>query len=486
MSSLIERIEKSKVFWFLLFTSFIFFLLRLPSLFEPYWYGDEGIYQVIGTVLRRGGEMYVNAWDNKPPLLFVIYYLFDGDQQIIRAISLIFGILTTIFYFLLAKKIVGEKISFVITSLFVLYLSTPVLEGNIANTENFMLLPITIAGFLFTRFIQEDNKKFLFTAGLLLGIAFLFKIVAAFDALAFLFFLLYIVSLKDLDRKSIFPKLRNAFIFGIVFLIPIFLVSIYFFLDNNLHNYSRAVLLENFSYVNYKNQFFIPQGLLIIKLIIISVALLITYVHRLSFKKEYLFVLIWFLFSVFNVFFSHRPYIHYLLLLIPSFFLMLGIILKEKNIRVKFLIILFSTLVILLSYFDLYPKNALYYKNFLDFLSNRKDVNAYRSFFDRNTPRDYEIALYIKENTNEEDNIFIWGNNPQTYKLAGKTPPGTYSVIYHITSYEDGLKNTKDYLDKKNPKLIVIMPNDRAYPFSLAEYSHKIDIMGAQIYEKTN
>ena len=28
------------------------FLLRLPSLFEPDWYGDEGIYQVLGLGIQ--------------------------------------------------------------------------------------------------------------------------------------------------------------------------------------------------------------------------------------------------------------------------------------------------------------------------------------------------------------------------------------------------------------------------------------------------
>ena len=28
--------------------------LRVPSLFEPYWYGDEGIYLTIGRAMRSG------------------------------------------------------------------------------------------------------------------------------------------------------------------------------------------------------------------------------------------------------------------------------------------------------------------------------------------------------------------------------------------------------------------------------------------------
>ena len=70
---IIAKIEKAKDFWFLLIVSFFFFILRFPSLFEPYWYGDEGIYQVLGMVIRKGGLLYRDIWDNKPPFLYFIY-----------------------------------------------------------------------------------------------------------------------------------------------------------------------------------------------------------------------------------------------------------------------------------------------------------------------------------------------------------------------------------------------------------------------------
>ena len=66
---LLARLEKSHSFWFLLIISSLFFLLRLPSLFEPYWYGDEGIYQAVAMLVNNGAHLYSGAWENKPPLL---------------------------------------------------------------------------------------------------------------------------------------------------------------------------------------------------------------------------------------------------------------------------------------------------------------------------------------------------------------------------------------------------------------------------------
>ena len=57
-------------YWIILFLMFL--ILRIPSLFEPYWYGDEGIYLVLGQAIRKGVTLYSHIHDNKPPdpLLF--------------------------------------------------------------------------------------------------------------------------------------------------------------------------------------------------------------------------------------------------------------------------------------------------------------------------------------------------------------------------------------------------------------------------------
>src|SRR3989344_7975990 len=47
-------------------------ILRIPSLAEPYWYGDEGIYLTLGQALRKGLVFYRDIHDNKPPLLYLL------------------------------------------------------------------------------------------------------------------------------------------------------------------------------------------------------------------------------------------------------------------------------------------------------------------------------------------------------------------------------------------------------------------------------
>src|SRR3989338_9380197 len=130
----------------------IFSILRFPSLFEPYWYGDEGIYQAIGIAINNGQPLYKDIWDNKPPLLYLIYSFLNSDQFATKSASLISGLLSVLLFFFLAKKLFdsksGAKVYLLTTTIFALIFGLPIIEGNIANAENFMLLPIILAAIL--------------------------------------------------------------------------------------------------------------------------------------------------------------------------------------------------------------------------------------------------------------------------------------------------------------------------------------------------
>lgn len=482
---LLKRIERSYSFWFLLIISGVFFILRLPSLFEPYWYGDEGIYQAVAMLVNSGADLYSGAWENKPPLLIVLYALFNSDQFLLRSLSLIFGLISIWFFYFVAKKLFsGSKYASVVsTSIYAIIFGTRLIEGNVANAENFMLLPILVAALLIIS--AESFKKSrqilaYFSAGLLLSFAFLTKIVAVFDFLTFGFFL-FINSLSDFKNdlvKKIIP-----FVLG--FFIPILVIIFYFYIIGNFKDFSDAFLVSNVGYVGINNSFIIPQGFLILKALVLALFLLIILWKRDNYSKSVLFILIWFTFSLFSAFFSQRPYTHYLLMFLPAFCLMIGAIIEYKKLRLTlftYLLIAFFTVTFV---FDFKGELFKYYENFALYLVNKKDVNSYQAFFDKNTPRDYEIAMYIRANTTDEDKVFIWGNNAQVYKLANKTPIVRYTVAYHITFFPTGVSDMTKAINEQKPRLIVIMPDvNIEYPLTLDGYSEKINLDGATIYEK--
>ena len=480
---LLARLEKNYIFWFLLTISIIFIFLRLPSLFEPYWYGDEGIYQAIGILLNNGEKLYIGAWDNKPPLLFIIYAIFNSNQFSLRLLSLVFGLISIfIFYFISIKLFLNNKnASIISTTIFAILFGTIIFEGNIANAENFMLLPILIGALLIIS--SESYKKgtyvkTYFLAGLLISVAFLTKIVAIFDLLAFT---LFILIHPNQNLKNKISKLLPL-ILG--FSIPFLLTLIYFLFTNNFKDFLDALLFGNIGYVGKENQFLIPQGLLIFKTVLLLMFVIFIYWKRRKIHPNLIFILLWFSFSLFSAFFSHRPYTHYLLMLLPSLSLMIGAVFSFKKERIFLVIAIFLTIITLSESFIIKTNIRDYYMNFISFNLGKKNSYEYQAFFDQRTPRDYNIANYIKANTKQDENIFIWGDNAHLYKLANKKPILRYTVAYHITYFPKGITEMKKAIEIKKPELIIIMPNNGDFPGSLNNYSEKINIQGARIYEK--
>lgn len=490
---LLAKLEKSSQFWFLLLTSFFFFILRLPSLFEPYWYGDEGIYQVLGVAMNNGRLLYRDIWDNKPPLLYFLYSIFNSDQFYVRLFSLIVGLLSVYaFYYLSRKLFNNQKAVFWATGIYALLFGLPLLEGNIANAENFMLLPTIFAAALLLKNSNERIRsmkyKLEILAGFFVGIAFLFKIVAVFDFAAFLVF----IGLTDenfslvnlLKPKKFLEEIKKFLPFIVSFIFPIGLTALLFLFKGAFYYFIKASFFANVGYVGYGNTLIIPQGFLILKLLILTLFCLFVYLRRKHVDKAFIFIFIWFAFSLFNSFFAQRPYTHYLLNLLPSFSLLVGYIFYNKKLKEFSIIVILITLILVVKNFWLYGKFPFYYTNFISFLSGAESVSKYQAFFDRGTPPTYEVAAYINANTNKDDSIFLWGNNAMLYKLTDKLPPGKYAVAYHIGWYPDGVSNTKAALALKKPKFIVIMPNVGPIPLSLVNYKEKISIDNILIYER--
>ena len=471
----------------------IFSLLRLPSVIEPYWYGDEGIYEVLAQAMNQGRGLYSGIWDNKPPLLYIIYAIFNGDQFYAKLLSLIFGALSVVVLFFLAQKLFLKKLSvYVSTAFFALLFGLPVLEGNIANAENFMLLPVILSFYLMV--INKDKKKMFYavSCGILLSFAFLIKIVGLFDlvALGLIIFVSRFTEDISLNKRNIRRQIRAA-IFGleteviliISFVAPIALTTLYFLVRGEFADFWKAALSQNVGYVGYGNHFIFPMGMLYLKLFLLLVSTLLIIRYRKALTPAGLVVLTWLAFSCFSAFFSARPYTHYLLVLLPSFSLFLGYIIENKKARYFTIPLLLVLLFLINRSFNPYRKNISYYLNYLTFMSGGK-IRDYQAFFDGNTPRDYEIARFIRSKTNDDENVFLWSDSAQIYALSGKLPPGRYAVAYHITFYPEGIDETREAIKRAKPKYIIQTKNDPAINNFLEGYALRYYIDDVQIYEK--
>ena len=90
---------------FLGLTLILFYLLRLPSLIEPYWYGDEAIYLTLGEGIRHNLVLYRDIFDHKPPLIYLIAAA-AGSLYWFKLILLVWSIGTIALFWKLARETV--------------------------------------------------------------------------------------------------------------------------------------------------------------------------------------------------------------------------------------------------------------------------------------------------------------------------------------------------------------------------------------------
>lgn len=456
------KIFQKYKFWILAFLSFLF--LRIPSLFEPYWYGDEGIYLTLGEGVRKGLTLYSQIHDNKPPLL---YFLAALGQTVFgfRLILLICMIPTVYLFYKLSQQFLDETKSKITTIIFIIITSIPLLEGSIANAEIFMLLP-TIGGVYLVYKSQKIADFFL--SGLLLGLAFAIKVPVAVE-LVFLLFWIFITQIIKKDYKTIVLRFL-ALISG--FIVPISMFAVLYFLKGAFKNFIYASLLQNFGYLSSwstgTQTASMGQGGLFTRLIILVVFYLIIafffFKKRLDFQT--VFLTLWFAATVFGSLLSARPYPHYLIQILPPLCLSLLYFYEKEKLHIHLLglfCLFFLFFVIKKFNFYTYPVFS-YYTNFYAYTFGLKSQEKYFSFFGSEVNNTYKISQYVSQNTTPNQKIFVWGDNAFIYALSDRLPVGRYTVSYHIADF-NGYQEIISLLTAHFPPIIVYysMP-DRPFP----------------------
>lgn len=448
--------------WWLILGITVFFL-RLPSCFEPFTYGDEGIYLTLGQAIRRGLILYKDIHDNKPPLLYLLAAA-AGNFSYYRAILFFWSFITIYFFYKLSILLFKNKNAQIIsTFIFAILISIHTFEGNVGNAENFMMLP-TIGGFYLL--LKARKWQNYFFAGILFSLATLFKVPAAFDFVAALVFVLILFLSKKNKNHSLFIIHYSLFICG--FLIPILATFAYYASKNALSFYLSAAFFQNLPYLSSwipdKPKIgSLPLPLLIRTLIVLGF-LLIVFKLRKKISPTAKLILVYFPFALFAALLSSRPYPHYLLQVIPPLSLSSGLIIsKNKEKIIPFVLTTFFIFSFLYFKFWHYP-NISYYQNFYQFILGKKSKEDYLNYFGRHTKFIYQIGKYIKSHTSPQEKIFIWGNQPSIYAIAERLPVGRYTVAYHIADF-NAYRETIEVLIKNPPSYIIVsLEEDLFFP----------------------
>lgn len=459
---------KNKFIIILLLVTFIF---RIPSLFEPYWYGDEGIYQAVGLAINNGALLYKEAFDNKPPLIYLLAAVTNGTMFGFRLLLMLASLGAIYFFHLLCQRlIVKENAARIATMVFAVLTTARLLEGNIANAENFILLPTMIGFYLI--FSLSENKKpdrqylTYFLSGLILSLGFLLKVPAVFDFAALFLFLVVFR-----NKKKFISIGKNEIALAAGYVLPILLVSFYFWVRGAFGEYFNACFLQMLGYLSsWKtgSHLFSPLSLLKSELSI-KALFATTVTGLLIIRKRDLsglssFIPLWFVFALFGATLSGRPYPHYLIQTIPPLAIVLSLfVLKKRGLSLAaFGLILLLSLALIRYRFWSYTTLS-YYQNFVQLALGQKDKFAYFNYFNPRLPQMYELAEFIQSITKETDKIFIWADEPSLYPLSRRLPATPYTVAYHVVD----LKKTSEVaniLTNKPVPVIIVDQNAKRFP----------------------
>ncbi len=471
-------------------------LLRVPTLSDPYWYGDEAIYLTIGQAMNRGVELYSEIIDHKTPLIYVFAQV--GTQLNFRLLLLAWMVVSTIGFYILSLKLLKQKLSAVLATLaFVLLTTLPTFEGHIPNGELFVMGFMIWGGVLmsWTNFFGQffDDKStsltssrqtlILLGAGVLFGLGILTKVPAVFDMAAFLgigFFSVTAALFAD-RSESFFQSLRRAlvpmFLIGLGMLIPIAFSVVWFVARGSGQAYLDFGLLYNFRYsgsweLPFTSQFVLflfslPGKALITTLVGVSLA-----AGKKYFTPTAQFVIFWFFLALFASTLSNRPYPHYFLQVMPPLALLFGLVAqslrKSEAIEISWsgsrvmqvlaapIALIFFVVVIVLLQVSPYATIS-YYSNWWNFVRGQTTTEEYRSSFNHLMNDNYAAAVEIASTGDEK--LFIWGTNPMLYALTNTEPTGRFTVSFHIADF-DAYDETLNDLKEDNPRHIVVMHDE--------------------------
>jgi hypothetical protein len=225
----------------------VFALLRAPYLSVPLE-RDEGEYAYVAQRMLEGDVPYRDAFDQKPPGVFLAYaaaFVATGPSiESIHFLLYLWTAATTLVLFGLVRRLAGEAAGGFAALIFAIASADPRLVATAANTEMFMLLPLTASMACLVRGLAAPRAVWWLACGALAAAACWFKQVALLDAA----FVAVFAGVDRWRRAGPGAALRSLLGIGAGGLAVSLPLLAYFALQGAWHPFLDAVWLHNVAY----------------------------------------------------------------------------------------------------------------------------------------------------------------------------------------------------------------------------------------------
>jgi len=440
---------RKKSIWMAIGIIFLTIFLRLPYVYEKILNLDEANFTIVAREILKGKLIYKDIIDTRPPLGYIIYLgveLLNRKNTLlgIHLFGLLWIILTTLVVIKVGNYVYKNNMGYVAGFFYSIFSMGYYPYDMVAvNAEIFMLLPLVLSFLFFSYYIFENKKIYCFLSSLMTGFCFLFKQTGIYNFLPVFGISIYLViqKNKNISQKTSFLKeiFYTSFISVSGFFLPFLITIIYFAFKNGLDSFIYANFILGQKYVKavsfktglYRNvamsAHFIIPNFLFFGLAICGFFTIFSKNFKKSIEQNtfIIFIFLESLISFFGAYTGRRPIAHYYIPVFPSLVLLATygfLILKNEIISIHSEIFkLFYKLIILLGILN----SFFAFHDISNFLERWKYILL--SKFKISETAD-EVISFIKENTKNEDKIFVWGYSPEIYLWANRSPASRFFI----------------------------------------------------------
>jgi 4-amino-4-deoxy-L-arabinose transferase-like glycosyltransferase len=463
-----------------------FALLRLPYLSVPLE-RDEGEYAYIAQRMLEGEVPYRDAFDQKPPGVFLVYAAaFSLLGQSIESIHLalyVWTAATALALFALVRRLAGELAAAFAALIFSIAAADPRLLATAANTESFMLLPIAASLYCMLRGLADGRSGWWVACGALAAAACWIKQVAAANA-AFI----AVFAAVDLLSRRLRPAgpspLQACALLGLGALLASAPIAIYFASQGAWGPFVDAVLLHNLAYsrgltygAGLQNAWYALGRQAPSLGVFWAMALCGLAIPRLAGRRERLLLGGWALASTVGVCIGLRFREHYFIQVLPAL-AALGGVAAGGAARVLLARTGRAPAWVGLSALVLVTAAPPVYANWGTLRAGSPNAISRKIYGLNPFPESLEIARYIRSTSDEGDSVYVVGSEPQIFFYARRRSATRYIFFYPLTgAYPDAAARQREvmreviaarprYVVRTNiPASLLITRNSERYVF---------------------
>lgn len=434
--------EKMIAFSFSLFLGIITWFTLATSVRKGLPLLDASIFEYFGYAMSHGQRMYLELFDHKGPVIFLINYLGYSIGASLGIKILYIASLMIFFYigYYISRLFTGIRNSFVVLVItFIIFESF--FEGG-WGLEGYILPCLTYSLYIFLKYFLEDkiNKYEIILSGFSFAVVLFTK--ANMIGIWLIFSLLVTIKLIYQKQFSIFLKYIALFITGsALFIVPL---CCFLWFQGSLKEMFYQSVVMNFIYSKesgyltvmemikwYMNQVNVLQ--LNLMIVIAMIAVWKQYGIKILFYNGA------FIFCLMLALISKRAYLHYLIVLIPLFIPYISVAINKFMNKSSLLYFLIFTLGLVFIYWG--PIHGI-----KDRVTNRSiDYSV----------NEKEVADYIHQHTNEQDRIYSHRLNGIIYLYSERLSSTKFFFVPSLKDETPIIDSFKESFKMNPPKYIV-------------------------------